>query len=278
MFTAARIGSASLFAIIAALSITPAAATDGVQNPDPKLCAEYLRDLNAYRRMAVLLGCNLPDDAAAATAQAPASETTQVATAEPDVTKFPPVIADEPAAPADEFPPVVSEKTTAESDPNFPPVEEASTDPAPAQLPPVVSESSEGSGGGSRSAPPVVVSSAAMPDESIEDPTDPLSEVRAAIEEKLEVFKEEAKESVKDAIILKAEEVGERVKEKIKDKIEEAIEHHNGNATTPATAFRHAAEPSLRRAAKDALKRMVNEHRHHEGGGLLSKLAQLRHH
>jgi hypothetical protein len=224
--------------------------------------------------MAVLLGCKLPDgEAAAVSAQAPVSNTTQVATVEPEAVNFPPVIEDEPAAPTQELPPVVGEKTT-EPDTNFPPVEEASADPAPAQLPPVVSESGEGSGRGSASTPPVVLSSAGVPDESFEDPTDPVSEVRAAIEEKLETFKEEAKERVKEAIILKAEEAKERVKEKIKHKIEEAIEHHNDKATT---AFRHAAEPSLRRAAKNAIKRIVNEHRSHGGGGLLSKLAQLRH-
>jgi hypothetical protein len=272
MFTAARIGSASLFAIIAALSTSPASAIEAAQNPDPELCAEYLKDLNAYRRMAVLLGCKLPDgDAAAASAQAP----TQVATAESEAPSFPPVITDEPAAPAQEFPPVAEETTAAET--NFPPVEQASTDPAPTQSPPVVSESSEGSGSSGGSNPPVVLSSSGMPDESFEDPTDPASEVRAAIEEKLAILKEEAKERVKEAIILKAEEVKERVKEKIKQKIEEAIEHHNGNAATPATTFRRAAETGLRRAAKDAVKRIVSEHRNHGGGGLLSKLSQLRH-
>lgn len=254
----ARIASASLFALASILSIGSAAATEAKPNPDPQLCAEYLRDLAAYRRMAEQLGCEIPQsaDQVAATGD----------------TQFPPVIADDPASSKEEFPPIVDEPVTSEVQPSFPPVVEASAAPAPADFPPVVSESSASSGssrgsrgsrGGSSGFPPVETSSTEIPDESFEDPADP---VRAAIEEKLIIFKEEAKARVKDAIIMKAEEVKERVKEKIKQKIEDAVthnHHHNDGA------------PTLRRAAKNAVKQMLSE-RHRRGGSLLGKVAQLR--
>lgn len=249
MSTTTRIGTASLFALIAATSIIgPAAATEAKPDPDPQLCAEYLRDLATYRRMAVLLGCEIPQSS------------DQVAAA--DDTQFPPIVTDDPAPSNVEFPPVVDEPAASETQP---PVEEASAEPVPEDFPPVAAESSSSSGrasrGGSESFPPVLTSSADLPDESFEDPADP---VRAAVEEKLIILKEEVKARVKDAVIMKAEEVKERVKEKIKHKIEDAIAHRHQND----------GAPTLRRAAKDAVKRMISE-RHH-GGGILSKLAQLR--
>ena len=264
----ARIGP-SLFALACIFSINAATAAESKPGPDPQLCAEYLRDLKAYRRMAVLLGCQMPEGS------------DQVATLGADETQFPPIVADEPAsteAPAvaeQAFPPVVDEPASTETQTSFPPVEEASTEPAAADLPPVVSESSGSSGrvssgrksrGSSSEAsdlPPVVASSTEDPDETVEDPADP---VRAAIEEKLITLKEEAKARITDAILTKAEEVKERVKEKIKHKIDDAIAHHNQH---------NDGAPTLRRAAKDAVKRVLSE-RHHRGGGLLSKLAQLR--
>jgi hypothetical protein len=268
----ARIASASFFALASIHSIGSATATEAKPDPDPQLCAEYLRDLATYRRMAVLLGCQIPESG------------DQVAATEPGDTQFPPVVADEPAPSNVEFPPVVNEPAASETETNVPPVEEASAEPASEDFPPVAAESSSGSGsasrsdsgGGSSSFPPVLTSSADIPDEGFEDPADP---VRAAIEEKLTIFKEEVKARVeeavimkaeevkarvKDAVIMKAEEVKERVKEKIKHKIEDAIaQHHNNDGA-----------PTLRRAAKDAVKRMISE-RHH-GGSILSKLSQLR--
>jgi hypothetical protein len=248
----ARIASASLFALVSTFSIGSADATESKPNPDPQLCAEYLRDLATYRRMAVLLGCEIPQSS------------DQVAAA--DDTQFPPIVTDEPAPSNVEFPPVVNEPAASETQP---PVEEASAEPVPEDFPPVAAESSSssgrasrgGSGGSSESFPPVLTSSADIPDESFEDPADP---VRAAIEEKLVILKEEVKARVEDAIVMKAEEVKERVKEKIKHKIEDAIAQHQHKD----------GAPTLRRAAKDAVKRMISEHRH--GGGLLSKIAQLR--
>lgn len=246
----ARIASASLIALVSTFSIGSAAATETKPNPDPQLCAEYLRDLATYRRMAVLLGCEIPQSS------------DQVASA--DETQLPPIIADEPASLKEEFPPVVDETAASETQTSFPPVEQANAEPTSADVPPVVSDSSESSdrgSGGSSSLPPVVTSSTELPDESFEDPADP---IRSAVEEKLSILKEETKARVKDAIVMKAEEVKERIKEKIKHKIEDAVAHHRDDEGTPM----------LRRAAKDAVKGMISKRQ--RGDGLLSKLAQIR--
>jgi hypothetical protein len=261
----ARAVSASLFALIAAHAIGPAAATEAAPRATKELCAAYLADLDIYRQLAITQGCEIPgDDAAAAASPAPL----QVAAIEADPADFPPVVDDVPIAPEQEFPPVIDEASTpaAPASTQFPPVEEASAEPV--QLPPVVNEADDtpsSSGGGS---PPVVSSSGGtgdMGDVGMEDETDPGSEVREAIKEKLFILKETAKQRVKDAIILKAEEAKERVKEKIKDKIEAAIERRNGGGS-PA--------PTLRGGAKDAIKRAIVER--HRGGGLMSRLSQLR--
>jgi hypothetical protein len=272
----ARAVSASLFALIAAHAIGPAAAAEAAPRATKELCAAYLADLDIYRQLAITQGCEIPgDEVAAAASPAPL----QAAAVETDPADFPPVVDDVPAAPAQDFPPVVDE-ASAPPKTEFPPVDEAANDPAPAKLPPVVSEAdpkpsntggdfppvvSSPSGGSSGNFPPVDSSSAGTGAIGMEDETDPGSEVREAIKEKLFILKETAKQRVKDAIILKAEEAKERVKEKIKDKIEAAIERRNGGGS-PA--------PTLRGGAKDAIKRAIVER--HRGGGLMSRLSQLR--
>lgn len=274
MSTATHIGTASLFALIAAASIVGPAAAAPAKNPDPKLCAEYLKDLKVYRRMAELLGCQIPDGSSAAVTAK--SAPTKLAAAEPDEVSFPPVESEEPAAPAAEFPPVVDAPESAESAPSFPPVEQASTDPEPAEMPPVADEPSHGSsGGGSSSSFPETAE--IEPETSVEETSGPLSEVRTAIEEKLAEMKEEAKERVKEAIREKAEEVKERVKEKIRNKIEDAIAKHNDKTENFGKSFRNKVETRLKTAAKDAVKKLVKEH-HSDKGGLLRKLAELRRH
>ena len=257
----ARAVSASLFALIAAHAIGPATATEAAPRATEELCAAYLKDLDVYRQLAITQGCEIPgDEAASGTSPAPV----QVAAVEADPADFPPVVDDVPAAPAQDFPPVVDE-ASAQPKAEFPPVEEAANDPAPAQLPPVVSEADptpSNSGGGF---PPVFSHSGGTGDAGMEDQTDPGSEVREAIKEELLILKESAKQRVKEAIILKAEEAKERIKQKIKDKIVAAIEHRNDGGS-PA--------PTLRSAAKDAVKRAIVER--HRGGGLMSKLSQLR--
>lgn len=274
MSTTTLIGTASLFALIAATSIIGPAAAAPAKNPDPELCADYLKDLKTYRRMAVLLGCEMPDgESAAVTDVAP----TKVAVAQPDEISFPPVEGEEPTAPAAEFPPVEDAPSSAESTPSFPPVEQASTDPEPAEMPPVVDEPSHGSGGSSQGSSSSFPETAEIePDVSFEEPSGPLAEVRAAIEEKLATMKEEAKVRVKEAIREKAEEVKERVKEKIRHKIENAISQHKDNAENPGKSFRSKVEKRFKTAAKDAVKKLVKAHHGDKGGSLLNKLAQLR--
>lgn len=278
---AIRAGSASLFALITILSIGPAAAAEGGATASQEQCAEYLKDLATYRLLATMAGCKLPEDKAAAAevstqpplglvdelSQAPQ----QVASVESESTNFPPVVEDAPVAEEQEFPPVVEEASTpsAPASTEMPPVEEASAEPA--QFPPVVKETDgapSSSGGG---LPPVVSGSGGMGDVGMEDPADPT--LREAIKEKLVILKEAAKERVREAIILKTEEVKEHVKQKIKNKIEAAIEQHSGGDAGPAATLRRTAAPSLRRAAKDVIKRAIVE-RHQ--GGLMSKLSQLR--
>ena len=273
MSTTTRIGTASLFALIAAASIVSPAAAAPAKSPDPELCAEYLKDLKTYRRMAVQLGCELPDgESAAVTDAAP----TMVAVAQPDEVSFPPIESEEPPASATEFPPVEDAPESAESTPSFPPAEQANTDPEPAEMPPVVDEPSHGSGGSSQGSSSSFPETAEFePDPGVEETSGPASEVRAAIEEKLAEMKEEAKARVKEALIEKAEAVKERVKEKIRNKIEDAISHHKDKAENPATSFRRKGETRLRDAAKNAVKKFVKE-RHGDKGGLLHKLAQLR--
>jgi hypothetical protein len=273
MSTATRIGTAPLFALIAAISIISPARAAPAKNPDPELCAEYLKDLKTYRRMAELLGCEMPDGESAAGTDA---ASTKVAVAQLDEVSFPPVEGEEPTAPATEFPPVADAPESAESTPNFPPVEQASTEPEPAELPPVVDEPSHGSSGSSHGSSSSFPETAEIePDVSFEEPSGPLAEVRAAIEEKLATMKEEAKARVKEAIREKAEEVKERVKEKIRHKVEDAIFRHKDNAENPDKTFRSKVEKRLKTAAKDAVKKLGKGH-HGEKGGLLHKLAQLR--
>lgn len=281
MSTTTRIGTASLFAFIAAASIASPAAAAPTTNPDPTLCAEYLKDLKTYRRMAVLLGCPIPgDDTAAVTTAAPA----KLAAAQTDEVSFPPVETEEPAAPATEFPPVIDAPESAESTPSLPPVEQASTDPEPAEMPPVVDEPSHGSSGSSGGSSSSFPETAEFePDSGFEESTDPLAEVRAAIEEKVAEMKEEAKARVKEAILAKAEEVKERVKERVKEKIrhkiEDAIFPRNDNAGNPGMTFRSTVERRFKAAAKDAVKKLVKEHHGKDkGSSLLDKLAQFRRH
>ena len=257
----ARAVSASLFALIAAHAIGPAAAAEAAPRATKELCAAYLADLDIYRQLAITQGCTIPgDEVATATTSAPL----QVAAIEADPADFPPVVDDVPAAPAQDFPPVVDE-ASAPAKAEFPPVDEAANDPAPAELPPVVSEAHPTPSKSGSDFPPVESNSGGTGEAGMEDQTDPGSEVREAIKEELFILKESAKQRVKEAIILKAEEAKERVKQKIKDKIEAAIERRNGGGS-PA--------PTLRSTAKDAIKRAIVER--HRGGGLMSKLAQLR--
>ncbi|MEI9899083.1 MAG: hypothetical protein WDN31_02020 [Hyphomicrobium sp.] len=173
MNPAARIGSASLFALVSILSIGSAAATEATPPPDPQLCAEYLRDLKAYRRMAVLLGCKIPGS-------------DEVAALGSSETQFPPVVGEAAAPSPDEFPPAADAPATSETEQGFPPVVDASTEPAADDFPPVASESTStadqgsgtGSGGGSGSPdtesssfPPVETSAASIPDETVPDET-----------------------------------------------------------------------------------------------------------
>ncbi len=271
-----RLGPAALFALVSILAAAPANAVENTKlNPDPQLCEAFLRDLKTWRAQAVSIGCKIP--------------ATNEVVAAADTTEFPPVVTNEPAPSTTEFPPVVTETEKTEPAPSFPPVEQASNEPAPASFPPVEtgstsgsgSSSSSGSGGGSSSFPPVEESTAGMEESFEED-----QPIRAAIKEKLLTIKEEVKEEVKarirDAIVLKSEEVKarirdelaikseevkERVKEKIKRKLEDVISHHKNNDDNA---------PTLRRKAKDAVKRLISEHRHNGGGGLMNKLAQLR--
>ncbi len=290
----ARAISASLLALIAAHAIGPAAA-ESAPLASKELCAAYLKDLDVYRQLAIAQGCKIPGDEAAATT-VPAPQ--QVAAVEADVTDFPPVVDDVPAAPAQDFPPVVDE-TSGQPEAELPPVEtsktETETAPAPVELPPVVSEAEPKPS--NPDFPPVESSSGGMGEVGMQEQIDPASEVRQAIKEKLLILKEEAKQRVKDAIILKAEEVKERVKQKIKDKIEAAIEGDNGDDAQVPTLRRAAkdtfkqkikdkleatierrnggdAQPTLRRSAKDAIKRAIVER--HSGSGLMNKLSQLR--
>ena len=280
MSTTTRIGTASLFALIAAASIVSPGAAAPATNPDPTLCAEYLKDLKTYRRMAELLGCDIPGgDAAAATTAAPA----KLAAAPPDEVSFPPVEA-EPTAPATDFPPVEDVPESAESTPSLPPVEQASTDPEPAEMPPVVDEPSHSSSGSSGGSSPSFPETAEFePEAGFEEPSGPQAEVRTAIEEKIAEMKEEAKARVKEAVLAKAEEVKERVKERVKEKIrrkiEDAIFPSNDGADNPGVTFRKKAEKRFKTAAKDAVKKLVKEHHGKDkGGSLLNKLAQFRRH
>ena len=272
MAPAARTSIASLLALASILSAgavnaAPGGAAPQGAVPDPQLCAEYLRDLAAYRRMAVLLGCELPQS--------------NDATLGSDEAQFPPVVTDEGASSQAQFPPVVASQNSSvdtgsaagDGRTGFPPVEEASAaaevaDPSSADWPPVVSEHSHASSRGARgqsgrtsrkgsSAFPPVVSEDA--DGRVDAPVDT---ARAAIEERLILLKEEAKARIRDAIAEKIERVKDRVEEKIKHKLEDAHAHHH----------HHGEESKLRRAAKDALKRRIDGLHHH--GGLLGKLAQ----
>ncbi|MEI9899947.1 MAG: hypothetical protein WDN31_07125 [Hyphomicrobium sp.] len=261
MTPSTRLGSAALFAIVSIVAVGPAAALEQQKpTPDPQLCEAFLRDLKTWRAQAIAIGCEVPPDNAGQT-----SSTGNV--------EFPPVVTAEATPPAAEFPPVVTGPSSSSSETDFPPVEQASAEPAPADFPPVTSSSSKGTGGGSSGFPPVDASSddandfppvemgSVGTDDGFEEEEHP---IRAAIKEKLIELKEEAKARVRDAIVLKGEEIKERVKEKIKNKIEDVIARHQGNN-----------QPTLRRAAKDAVKRMISERRQH-GGGLMNKLAQLR--
>lgn len=275
---AIRAGSASLFALIAILSIGPAAAAEGGATASQEQCVEYLKDLNTYRQLAMMQGCKIPEDetATAEVSTQPPSGLVdeapqQVASVESESTNFPPVVEDAPVAEEQAFPPVVEEASTpsAPVSTEMPPVEEASAEPA--QFPPVVKETDGAPSSSGGSPPPVVSGSDGLGDVGMEEPADPT--LREAIEEELVILKEAAKERVREAIILKTEEVKEHVKQKIKNKIEAAIEQHNGGDAGPAATLRRTAAPSLRRAAKDVIKRAIIE-RHQ--GGLMSKLSQLR--
>lgn len=272
MSAATRIGTASLLALVAAVCAIHPAAAAPAQKPDPELCADYLKDLKSYRRMAEQLGCQIPG----ATRSTPA----KLAAAQTDEVSFPPVEGDEPAVQATQFPPTADTPKSSESTVSFPPVEQASADPEPAEMPPVAEEPSHGSSGGSRATSSTFPSTAeAEPDTGIEDPSDPVSEIRTAIEEKLADMKAEAKAHIEDAVLEKADEVKERVKDKIRHKLEDVISHHNDNGDNPGNGFRHKVEARLHGAAKDAFKKLVKEHHSHDhGGGLLHKLAQLRRH
>jgi hypothetical protein len=276
MSTTTGFATASLFALIAAASLVGPAAAAPATNPDPELCAEYLKDLKTYRRMAVLLGCEIPDgENASVTDVAPA----KVAAAQTDEFGFPPVESEEPTAPATEFPPIVDAPESAESTPSLPPVEQASTDPEAAELPPVIDEPSHTSSGSSQGSSSSFPETAEIePDVSFEEPSGPLAEVRTAIEEKIAEMKEEAKARVKEAILAKAEEVKERVKERVKEKIrrkiEDAIFPRKDNPENPGKSLRSKVEKRLKTAAKDAVKKLVKGHG--DKGGLLDKLAQLR--
>lgn len=263
MTPTARIASVSLFALISITSVVSIAAAETRPTPDPQLCAEYLRDLSTYRRMAELLGCQIPDEASAST-----GASAQTASTEVQDTQFPPVVVDD-APSATAFPPVVTDQaSTQQADSGFPPVIGASNEQQKTDFPPVVSSEGSRSGKTSRhtssnsaSFPPVVASADPEPESSFDEPAD---QVRAAIEEKIEIFKEEARARVSDAIAEKADEVKDRIKEKIKHKIGDALNHHHHEDGTQ----------TLRHAAKNAVKRMLSEHRH--GEGLLGKLAGLR--
>ena len=124
---AARAVSASLFALIVAHAIGPAAATEAAPRATEELCAAYLKDLDVYRQLAIAQGCAIPGDEAANTAS-PAP--LQVAAVEADPVDFPPVVDEVPAAPAQDFPPVVDE-ASAQPKAEFPPVDEAANDPRP---------------------------------------------------------------------------------------------------------------------------------------------------
>jgi hypothetical protein len=244
MTSTARIGSVSFLVLAAIFAASPA--TAGTMNKaDADVCAELLQDLATWRKDAIELGCDVPSE----------GEPSSIASAEPE---FPPVVMNqaeapmEPVAqaeaPADEFPPVVASAPVKTAQSEFPPVQQATAEPesAPASFPPVET-----------------ASTGSVEDDAFADE----GPVRTAIREKLEEFKEEARARVQEAISLKAEEVKERVKEKIKHKLEEVIVRHRDHDD---------GEHSFRSKAKNAVKRMISEHRHHGGGGLLNKLAQLR--
>lgn len=267
MTRTSRIVSGVIFALGSITSLASTAVAESRPNADPQLCAEYLRDLKTYRRMAEQLGCQMPENAPASV-QAISGPTENV--------QFPPVIADEAPA-ATSFPPVVEGPATSQADAGFPPVVEADEGAQKTDFPPVETGSSSNRGGstkgssGSRHAsgsssgnfPPVVASADPEPETSFDETVDP---VRAAIDEKLEIIKEDVKARVRAAAIEKAEEINERIKDKIARKIDSAVNHHHANAQD--------GEHTLRHAAKTAVKRMLSEH--HRGEGLLGKLAGLR--
>ena len=131
MITASRTG-AFLLALFSLL-LTPALAAEPNPIPDPKLCAEYLRDLKAYGRMAELLGCPMP------------AKEGEAATSQPD--GFPPVVTDQPTTDSPAFPPVVGGDATSEkssgAEQGFPTVEQSSAPPS-GDPPPVESDASRG--------------------------------------------------------------------------------------------------------------------------------------
>jgi hypothetical protein len=131
MTPTAHLASATLFTVVSILGIGSATAGDAKPAPDPKLCAEYLRDLKTYHRMAEQLGCQMPQ--------------VRAEDARTDPNGFPPVVTEQPTTDSSRFPPVegqdIPEQSSGAAQPSFPPVEESST-PAPKDMPPVESESS----------------------------------------------------------------------------------------------------------------------------------------
>ena len=182
MTRTSRIVSGVIFALGSITSLASTAVAESRPNADPQLCAEYLRDLNTYRRMAELLGCQMPEDASASV---------EVISGPAEDVQHPPVIADA-GPPATSFPPVVDDApVTSQADAGFPPVIEANEGARKKEFPPVETGSNSNRGGskensGSRRAsssssgnfPPVVASADTEPD-ALDDPSDP---VRAAIE------------------------------------------------------------------------------------------------
>jgi hypothetical protein len=135
MARTAHVASAALFTVIAILAIGSAAAGEAKPTPDPQLCAEYLRDLKTYHRMAEQLGCQMPPALAE--------------NAGTDTNRFPPVVTEQPTTDSPTFPPVVDEDSktgkSSGAEQNFPPVVEQDSAPPPANLPPVQSGTSSGS-------------------------------------------------------------------------------------------------------------------------------------
>ena len=148
MITASRPDIVFLLAL-PILLLAPALAAE--PKPDPELCAEYLRDLKAYRRMAELIGCQMPaDEGEVATSQAdefppvatPAANAQSIPPVEHN--EFPPVVSgDQPDAAAEKFPPVVDDATSAASAGAAPPVVEDEGAQAPTPNFPPVADTKE---------------------------------------------------------------------------------------------------------------------------------------